>query len=280
MSSHTECSHRAVTSATSPFGLEKAPSTCLYRRCRLGGADSSPVLTTPAASIESFTGDKSPGTSPGTTMGSHTWFTPSDAVRVFPRRLVTTPTTFTSRSRDSRALASSFHVASGTPFASSAPCLFRVFHSVTTTSPPRLARNPTAESPFEATPFVSSDALRSSSNTGMARAMGSDAHGNTSSSSSPSSSSPSITTSPFSNSAYLSAPESSRAIANLHLDLYPRVFGDANTSIPLAGMNPASPNSVRTFSVLSASSVRYPSSSEDDDGDAVAVGFPVKGFRR
>ena len=58
-------------------------------------------------------------------------------------------------------------------------------------------------------------------------------------------------------------------MANLHRDLYPRVFGDAYTSTPRAGMKPW--KSSRTLLVLSASSSRYASSSvEEEDGAEVA----------
>mmetsp|Transcript_12163 Transcript_12163/g.48867 ORF Transcript_12163/g.48867 Transcript_12163/m.48867 type:complete len:227 (+) Transcript_12163:609-1289(+) len=226
MSSHASCNQRAVTSATSPFGFENAPSTCLYRRCRLPAPDDE-VPTSSTGPIPGFPVmiSMSPGVSPWTVTGSHTWFTPSDATSVFRFRRVTTPTPPTVLSDVSSALASSFHSASPGMVPcrpESPPAVSILFHSVTTTSPPRLARNPTAESPVvNGLAFgIPSASLRRSSRTGMTLAMGSDAQGNTSvSPSSSASSSPSITTSPFSNSAYLSLPLSSRAMANLHRDL-------------------------------------------------------------
>ena len=98
-------------------------------------------------------------------------------------------------------------------------------------------------------------------------------------SSSSASSSPSITTSPFSNSAYLSLPPSSRAMANLHRDLYPRVFGDAYTSTPRAGMKPPPWKSSRTLLVLSASSSRYASFVEVSEDGAEVAEATVRGRR-
>ena len=230
----------------------------------------------------------SPGISPGTVIGSHTWFTPFDATSVFRRRRVTTPVTPTDLNELSSPLASSFHSASpiavfASPAVFVSPALSVIlFHSVTTTSPPRLARKPTAESPVvNARAFGDPSAsLRSSSRTGMTLAMGSDAQGNTSvSPSSSASSSPSITTSPFSNSAYLSLPPSSRAMANLHRDLYPRVFGDAYTSTPRAGMKPPPWKSSRTLLVLSASSSRYASFVEVSEDGAEVAEATVRGRR-
>ena len=279
MSSHTSCNQRAVTSATSPFGFENAPSTCLYRRCRLGDR----AVPTSPGTVPGGADSSSPGTStPGTVIGSHTWSTPFDAHSFFRRRRVTTPTTPTALSELSSALASSFHSASPALLASPewSPAASILFHSVTTTSPPRLARNPTAESPVATRAFASSASLRRSSRTGMTLAMGSDAHGNTSvSPSSSASSSPSITTSPFSKSAYLSLPSSSRAMANLHRDLYPRVFGDAYTSTPRAGMKPPPWKSSRTLLVLSASSSRYASFVEVSEDGAEVAEATVRGRR-